>query len=153
LKKEIIFFNSFPPPQFLICEPAAFMTNYRLSVDRENMAHTRAHTLSSESIVLDPTLSVFAKVAVKTPPLTTRLQCVSPVSSLPLVPFEDTACDMFEPRVMGSLHAHAFPKMLRIPRLKIFAENFWFWSQNQFFSKKSHTLRFSFVFGRLVGWL
>ena len=117
------------------------------------MVHTRAHTLSNGSVVLDPNLSVFAKVAVQTAPLTSRLQCVSPVSrALPLVPFEDTACDIFEPHVTGSLHAHVFPKMLRIPRLKIFAENFWFWSQNQFFFQKIPYVAIFFCFWS-VGWL
>jgi len=60
--------------------------------------HTHMCThLPNGSIVFDLVLSVFAKVAVKIPPLKIPLQCLSPVSRAS--PFEDIACDMFEPRV------------------------------------------------------
>jgi len=49
------------------------------------------------------------KVAVKIPPSTTPLQCVSPVSrAFPLVAFEDIACDMFEPYVRTTWLVHWF---------------------------------------------
>ena len=61
------------------------------------------HTLPNGSVVLDATLSASVKVAVKTPPLITPLQSVSPVSrAFSLVAFEDITCDIFEPRVRTS---------------------------------------------------
>jgi len=56
----------------------------------KNTTHKHAHTLTNGSVVLDPTVSVLAKVTVNFPSLPTPLQCLSPVSTaLPLATFKD----------------------------------------------------------------